>query len=170
MSRFFRPGNPIPYDGRVSPEQVAELESRFSRTFPVDYRAFLIDYPFAKDQRELTANPQTLAAENQPPQSALAYGLKWSDRLWWVGDDGCGGFYFIDCAEEPTRIYYWDHESGPPDLEEREDLSPRSIEEAVADIRQLIADLAENRQRRLHQIANRRWWQFWVPKRPPTGC
>src|SRR5690606_10653987 len=130
-------------------------------------RDLLIHYPFPEDRAELTADFQTLRREDETALIPRSWGLPWTENLWWVGEDGAGGFFFIDCAESPTRIYHWDHADAAVDCADRESMSPRSVLEAVEDIRQADRDDEAWRQHRLEQIANRRWWQFWIPKRPP---
>ncbi len=152
----------------MNDEQIANLESEFGIRFPVEYRDNLHAYAFAGDTEEFTADVSVLSECNHGIRAEPPWGFQWEDRFWWVGGDGSGGLFFINCQDEPCRVYYLDHENPAESFADQSCLKPRLLTEFISDLRQAESEWEEVRQRLLKRIAERRWWQFWIPKLPPA--
>lgn len=132
-----------------------------------DYRDILLTYPFAGSIEELTANVSVLSDFNHSLRGESPWGFPWEAQFWWVGGDGSGGLFFINCKEEPCRIYYLDHEDPAESFTDQPRLKPRLLTEFICELFEVESEFEQERQRRVKRIAERRWWQFWIPKSPP---
>ncbi|MEM1028575.1 MAG: hypothetical protein AAGJ38_10870, partial [Planctomycetota bacterium] len=108
-------------------EDVDVIEDQFEVKLPSDYRIFLVDYPFATDNEELTANLEELVKTNLGLRNDKPWGFSWERRFWWCGSDGSGGIYFLDCNQNDSMIYYLDHENPADVIQDQEKLKPRSL-------------------------------------------
>jgi hypothetical protein len=106
---------------------------------------------------------------NRGCRAESPWGFSWDHHVWWVGGDGSGGLYFINCRDNAScHIYYLDHGDPAEDFDEQARLKPRLLSECVRDLEQSEAEFEHDRIRLLQRIADRQWWQFWIPSSPPV--
>jgi len=144
------------------------LEAEFKVIFPVAYRSAVTDaYPFAAATEELDTDAASLRRSNQGCRTEDPWGFPWKQNYWCIGGDGAGGFYFIDTQQSDSTVYYCDHEDMPTSIEDIEHISVTSFQEFIDDIKQLEQDMARWDEEMRERVANRKWWQFWIPRQCP---
>lgn len=164
----------------MTPEQVSNLEQMFDVHFPDAYRSALIDCPLRPDSEEFVSNYDDVVESNKAFRAEDVWQFPWLDHLWWIGGDGAGGFYFISCLDADCVVYYFDHENCAKSFADRDRLSSCTLAEYIEtemedekEFReyeeQLIAERAHKRERLEEQIANRKFWQFWIPQKLPKS-
>jgi hypothetical protein len=148
-------------------QAITELEQRFHVALPAPYRAALIESAAKFASEEFCTNADDLAISNDGCRKNGVWGLPWPNNFWWVGDDGCGGLYFINCDEPDGHVYYFDHEDAPNSFDEIEKLKFKSLAAFLVSIEEGERQFENDCEVLLEKIRNRKWWQFWVPRTPP---
>lgn len=164
----------------LTSKQVAQLENIFEIRLPDAYRDALIQCPIAADSESFVNRFDDLVEFNKYFREANPWPFPWLDHFWWIGGDGCGGFHFLSCQDGEATVYYFVHDEPAKSFDDRERLRPDSLTNYIAgevdaenECReyevQLVAERALKRQCVEQQIANRKWWQFWIPKSLPRS-
>ncbi len=149
-------------------DEASMLEREFGVVFPDAYRRAIIDsYPFNDATEELDTDAGSLRALNVGYRRENPWGFPWQAQFWSIGGDGAGGFYFIDTRQRDSTIYYCDHEDMPESFDDHDRLYVRSFPEFIDDIQQLEKKMEKWESERKEQIANRKWWQFWISRQCP---
>ncbi len=149
-------------------DEATKLEIDFGVTFPVAYREAITDgYPFADTVEELDADAESLRSSNKGCRNDAPWGFPWKLQYWCIGGDGAGGFYFIDTLQDDSTVYYCDHEDMPDSINDPDRISGISFQEFIENVRQLEEDFENWERQMCERVANRKWWQFWVPREWP---
>ena len=149
-------------------EQTSILEREFSVILPADYVSAVTDsYPFAEPSYQLETDFESLRRDNLGSREDHPWGFPWSDDYWMIGDDGAGGFYFINTADGSTTVYYCDHEDMPSSIDDTDHIHVSSFSDFIAEGIEMDEWAAEQDRKMNEKVASRRWWQFWVPKTWP---
>lgn len=98
---------------RPTPIDVDDLETRLEAGIPFEYREYVrTQTPSGLEQQGF--DPKTLLILNLELESLEHYdGV---DRRFFLNGDGCGNYYFVDLAGDPTRVLLWAHD--PPGIED----------------------------------------------------
>lgn len=155
----------------MNTQDIAVLEEQFKITLPEDYASVVTGEVAAQlSAMALEVDPAILREANENHRKDCPWGFAWRDSFWWIGEDGAGGFYFIDTEEKTSTVYYFDHESSPLTFDDREPFYPSDIGNHVSDEVEIEAEMKVHDRRMALRVAERKWWQFWVPKVwPPTN-
>ncbi len=111
---------------------VVSLETQFGVRFPAAYRAALQSPDLDPASEELCIIKAELIRSNEALLQFAPPDLGWSQSHWWLGADGSGGFYFIDCNDPSSTVLYYDHEVPPESPNDIERLKPRSFDSFLA--------------------------------------
>jgi len=149
-------------------DEATKLERDFGVTFPTEYRDAITDrYPFADETVELDDDAESLRTSNEQCRGEAPWGFPWEPHYWCIGGDGAGGFYFVNTLQDEATVYYCDHEDMPESIIDLDRIGVHSFREFVEDIKQREKDVAAWERERRERVENRRWWQFWIPRRWP---
>jgi len=126
----------------------------------------LVDEFAERDVAEVEPSTTVLRDLNENCRKNGTCECEWQDSFWAIGGDGEGGIYFFDSTEDNSHIYYIDHEYPPYEIEGRgRPLLPNELRgeiyEGIRAVEEYCRELRE-------KIANRKWWQFWIPRRIPA--
>lgn len=124
-------------------------------------------YPFDGLREELMNSESHLRENNTAFRNQDRWGFRWEDRFWWIGGDGAGGVYFINTEEETSDVYYCDHEDPAKDFDDGDRLFSSDIGSHLSDIVELEQEMERHDAQMKVSVANRRWWQFWIPRSWP---
>jgi hypothetical protein len=136
------------------------IEQKFGLTLPDWYRRWVLDYPFAEPDDALYHDETSIVRANDELRRDGWFGFPWPREFFVIGDTGCGDSYFIVPSTADKRIFIADHEGGPAPSPEKLDemVQAETIEEHIAQTRQVIQEVAQIAERR----RNKKWWQFWI--------
>ena len=152
----------------MTSDEANQLEREFNIIFPAWYRAAVTDhFPFEQPGEEFTNVVEDLRISNQGCRKSDPWGFKWQDHFWWIGDDGSGGFYFIDTSESDSTIYSFDHEAPARSMNDREKLVPQTFDDFVNEVLSAEEDFARWEIAMRAKVAARKWWQIWIPREWP---
>lgn len=150
-------------------DEAARLELDFNIRFPAVYRNAITDAcPFSRHTEELDTEFKSLQQTNQEFRQEDPWGFPWQPHYWCIGGDGSGGFYFIDTQQDDATVYYCDHEAMPESIDDVDSISVKSFEEFIDDVLQLELDFQQWNAEMKQRVANRKWWQFWIPRQWPS--
>jgi len=154
----------------MTPEDIANLQRDFGLSFPEDYiRAVTGEVAQSLKAYSLEVAESEVREANSNFRKECPWDFAWEKHFWWIGEDGAGGFYFIDTMESPCRVYYFDHESSPLDFTDRSEFYPSDIGNHLSDAIELEAEGNAYDERMKDGVQQRKWWQFWIPRsRPPN--
>ena len=113
---------------------VTALEAQFGLAFPSAYRAALQSLDLDPASEELCSIQAELIRSNVGLRQFAPPELGWSQSHWWLGGDGSGGFYFINCNDPTTTVLYYDHEVPPKSPNDIDRLKPRSFDTFLASV------------------------------------
>ena len=152
----------------MNQSEIDRLQSEFNLRLPDDYVRALRNYPLQESAEELLDSYDMLQEYNSEIRKNGFWGVDVPNSFWLIGLDGMGGGDFIKCDAAETYVYTFDHATPPKDMSDEGQLSPYPFADHV---QSLINDEEEFRtgeslrQSRFEEaVANRKWWQFWVPK------
>ena len=149
-------------------DEASQLEAEFGIAFPRLYRDAITDtYPFSESTEELDTDAGSLRRSNQGCRKENPWGFPWRTNYWCIGGDGAGGFYFIDTHQDDSTVYYCDHEDMPSSIEDVDHISITPFPEFVDDVQQLERDMEKWEEDMKVRVANRKWWQIWIPRQWP---
>jgi hypothetical protein len=152
----------------VTNEAASALEKDFALTFPAAYRNAVTDaYPFSRPTEELDTEATALRTSNRECRQTAPWGFLWKPHYWRIGGDGAGGFYFIDSQNDDSTVYFCDHEDMPASIEDLEHIDVTPFPEFIENVRQLEKDVEKREQDLKERVANRKWWELWVPRQWP---
>lgn len=144
---------------------LAHLEAELGIRLHEDYRKLLLEYPFKEDVWELMDDPTALLEENISLREADRWGFRWEEYFFWIGNDGLGGFYFLNCRDAHCTVYYLDHGTPAKTIDNHDLLVPCPLREFVDDCKKGEAEFERYEAERQQRMESRQWWQFWIPKR-----
>ena len=148
--------------------EVILLEAEFGVHFPSSYRRALTDlHPFTSPTRELDSDPVSLKLSNTAFRKTAPYGFPWQPAYWCIGDDGAGGFYFVNTSQDDSTVFYCDHEDMPESMDDEERLGVRPFAEFIQEVLYRKEQMRQWEEEMKSRVANRRWWQFWIPRQWP---
>jgi len=154
----------------VTEQEATDLESEFGVRFPRGYRKAVTDgYPFSIPSEELSDDAESLRIFNTDCREEDPWGFPWRPDYWMTGGDGLGGFYFIDTREPDSRVFYCDHENMPSSMEDTERIAVLPFSEFLDEIAAVQEEMALWENDWQQRVANRRWWQFWIPRQWPPN-
>ena len=87
-------------------------------------------------------------------------------KFWVIGGDGSGGIYFINSMYS-DKIFYIDHDDAPSDFND-EKLKSTSWELMKRKSLEGWNGMVNERETLENKIKDRKWFQFWVPKKLPV--
>ena len=92
------------------------IESELKLSLPPSYRSFVLSFPeevaVAAGDFELIADASRLLALNKDLRKMPFYqGRPWPDRLFAIGENGCGDYYFLDLRDSYGAVMFVDHET-----------------------------------------------------------
>ena len=149
-------------------DEASKLEQDFGVTFPAVYRDAITDaYPFSDATEELDIDAESLRQSNEGCRKEDPWGFPWRPHYWCIGGDGAGGFYFINTQQNDAAVYYCDHEDPPKSIDDRDRISVTSFDEFIDDLRRQEKDMEGWEEEMKERVANRKWWQFWIPRQWP---
>jgi hypothetical protein len=149
-------------------DEASQLEAEFGIVFPQVYREAITDsYPFSEATEELDTDAGSLRQSNQECRRENPWGFPWRTTYWCIGGDGAGGFYFIDTKQDDSTVYYCDHEDMPSSIEDVDHISITPFSEFIEEVKQLEKDMVKWEEEMKTKVANRKWWQFWIPRQWP---
>jgi hypothetical protein len=149
----------------MNQDNAATLESEFGIHFPSAYRhAITYSYPFTDETEELNRDPTCLRSSNAEFRSTPPWGFPWRPEYWCIGDDGTGGFYFIDTSKDDSTVYYCDHEDMPDPIDDVEQLYATPFAEFIQKVLDSNEHMKQWEEEMKDRVARRRWWQFWIPR------
>jgi|GEM_PF-3558265 len=152
----------------MTQDEASQLEADFGVTFPAAYRdAVKNAYPFTDATEELDTDAESLRKSNKRCREEDPWGFPWKPHYWCIGGDGAGGFYFINTQQDDSTVYFCDHEDMAASIEDLDHISVMSFSEFVAYIQQLEKDVEKWDEEMQERVANRKWWQFWIPRQWP---
>ena len=152
----------------MTQDEASQLEAEFEITFPAAYRGAVTNgYPFCAATEELDTDAESLRLSNQGCRESDPWGFPWRKNYWCIGGDGAGGFYFIDTQQGDSTVYYCDHEDMPTAIDDIDRISVISFQEFIGEVRQLEKDMAKWDEEMKERVANRKWWQVWIPRQWP---
>ena len=132
------------------------------------YRGAVTDaYPFSGATEELDTSAASLRKSNEGCREEDPWEFPWKPNYWCIGGDGAGGFYFIDTDQDDSTVYFCDHEDMPTSIEDLDRISVTTFQEFVDDVQRLEEDLEKWDEEMKESVANRKWWQFWIPRQWP---
>jgi hypothetical protein len=111
---------------------IAELEARIGLKFPTGYRNALLSCGIDPSSEEFCRIPAELIRSNDGLREFAPPELGWSGNHWWIGDDGSGGFHFLDLTDPESTVLYYDHEVPPEHPNDRERLKPQTLDAFLA--------------------------------------
>ena len=151
-------------------QDIAALEEKFGVKLPRDYiRVITGEVAQNLAAVALEINPAIVGEANEAHRQDCPWDFEWDPSFWWIGEDNAGGFYFLDTAEDTSTVYYFDHESSPISFRDRDPFFPSDIGNHVSDEVEAEAYREKHDNLMLQRVADRRWWQFWIPITwPPT--
>ena len=156
------------YPQKMTRKQASILERKFSVVLPADYVSAVTEsYPFAEQSHQLDTDFESLRRDNLGSREDNRGGFPWRDSYWMIGDDGSGGFYFINTTDSATTVYYCDHEDMPTSIEDTDRIHVSSLSDFIAEGIEMEEWAAEQNRKMTEKVASRRWWQFWIPKAWP---
>lgn len=147
--------------------EVDKLARQFNVVFPAWYKQSLIDLYEDDYQEEFVTEYEGLRETNSNIEKHGAWGFRWDPTFWAIGGDGRGGIYFIDTASADETVYYLDHDCPPHDIEDTDKLNTFTADQIHAEIKELNLELAIDEERLRKKVAERKWWQFWIPRKLP---
>ncbi|MGI9242270.1 MAG: hypothetical protein ACR2RV_15840 [Verrucomicrobiales bacterium] len=148
--------------------EAAALEAEFGVAFPPAYLdAITVGYPLSVPTEGLDTDAVRLSRANQECRDEDPWGFPWEANYWRVGGDGAGGFYFIDTQEDRATVYFCDHEDIPSSIGDLQRISVTPFDEFIGDLEQLEKDMEKWDEEMREAVANRKWWQFWIPRQWP---
>lgn len=151
-------------------EAIEMMEEVTGVRLPEGYRRLLADEADrVGSDGEVTRDAAVLVRMNQEFREDCPYGFRWEDGFWWMGDDGAGGFYFIDLRGGGSRVYYVDHENAAESIDDEARISAWDFEAFVAEVRENDERTARMDAEIRAMVAGRKWWQFWIPKEWPPA-
>ena len=97
-------------------EDVDRIESELNIKVPNAYRDLVTNYPeefyeWGADY-DLSDSPDRVVEINREVRTEPFYGLKWPDRYFAIGENGCGDYYCLDLQGDFTGVIFFDHEVG----------------------------------------------------------
>lgn len=99
----------------LEPEDIDQIERELRLRIPSFLRAWMRANPFEgfiDEPDALTFLRDALIADNVRLRRNGYYGREWPSHLFWIGNDGGGGAYFVESGREKDRIYYYDWNEG----------------------------------------------------------
>lgn len=92
------------------------IESELKLSLPPSYRSFMLSLPdevaTAAGDFELYADASRLLTLNKDLRKTPFYqGRPWPDRLFAIGENGCGDYYFLDLKDTCGAVMFVDHET-----------------------------------------------------------
>ena len=151
-------------------DEAAALQNDYGLKFPAAYlRAITDSYPFTEPKEELWDEPHLLRESNDYFRKEKPWGFAWEPHFWKIGGDGGGGFYFINSRETANDVYYVDHEAPARNIEDSENLSVTSFQEFIGEVFELEKEMQKFESEMTQSAANRKWWQFWIPRQWPPA-
>jgi hypothetical protein len=92
------------------------IESELKLSLPPSFRNFVLSFPdelaAAAGDFEFYADASRLLTLNKELRKTPFYqGRPWPDRLFAVGENGCGDYYFLDLKDEYGVVMFVDHET-----------------------------------------------------------
>jgi hypothetical protein len=149
--------------------EIDRLQTEFDIEFPDDYARVLRAYPLHEPTEELLESYDMLRESNAEIRKEGFWGVDVPNSFWLIGLDGMGGGDFINCDGAQTYVYIFDHATPPKDMSDMGQLRPRPfaehIQALIADEEEFRAEEVLRRSRLEQAVAERKWWQFWVPKK-----
>lgn len=155
----------------MNPHEIARIERHFHLSLPEGYVRVIGGSTARRlGAMALETDASRLKEANEGHRRDCPWGFEWRSSFWWIGEDGAGGFYFIDTAEGSSTVYYFDCESSPLRFKDRSLFSPSEIDRHVASEEEMESEMLRRDEAMTSRVSRRRWWQFWLPKAwPPTG-
>jgi len=92
------------------------IESELKLSLPPSYSAFVLSFPedvaLAVGDFECFADASRLLTLNKELRRMPFYqGRPWPDRLFAIGENGCGDYYFLDLKDSFGAVMFVDHET-----------------------------------------------------------
>ncbi len=151
----------------MSLKELEQLEAEFKLTLPKEYKKALLQPFISKNNLEFELDLAELRRNNLEFRDTDPWEFPWSDQFWWIGADGAGGFYFIDCKHSECEVLYFDHEAPAENIQDREQLHPQSLEDFFTYLKESELEAERYKENLLNKINNRKWWQIWIPRKLP---
>ena len=145
-------------------DEAAELEREFGVVFPAAYRVAITRVSPQIDSEAFVTSAESLRYLNRGYRDNDPLRFPWKPHYWCIGEDGAGGFYFINTNESDSKVFYCDHEDVPSSIDDTDRMAKRSFEDYLQDIEQQEKEYHEWNTAMTNRTRNRRWWQFWVPR------
>ena len=145
------------------------LEGEFGVRLPDEYREIMQNHPMPNSDTatwDLCDSPEELRRINRELREEGFFGGRWESSWWAIGSDGLGNHHFILTAPYDGRVYFADHE-GTHDPSDPQTEPYPSFEAFIQMLREIEEEAEKEASRLDEKIRNRRWWQFWIPRRNP---
>jgi hypothetical protein len=144
----------------MTPEAFNRIEQAFGVTLPDWYRRQIVEYPFVEPDDALYPDEESIVRANQELRRDGWFRFPWPREFFIIGDDGCGGYYFIVPSAGNKRIFIADHEGGPAPSFDKLDkmVQSETIEKYISETLGFIRECEKMDERR----RNKKWWQFWI--------
>ena len=140
--------------------QLDRVERELGIRLPNDYRAMVLTYPAelgpSGPDYELLDDPEQLIKINLLFREQGFFGMPWPARFFSFGGDGNGNEYYLDLRQEPSPVYFADHE-GTMYSEQWPSLAAW-LEERIRE----QSEWEEDERVRAARNAGKRWWKFWI--------
>lgn len=147
-------------------QDLAKLETELDLTLPAAYRALMLEHPGFFRHYELCDHVDPLLYDNRFLREDGFFGENWPKTFYALGNDGSGNVYFITTEPFDGNVYFADHEGGPGPNELEAAKRHDSLAGFVDSLRNQHDIILADARKMNEQIANRKWWQFWIPTAP----
>ena len=148
--------------------ELDQLEENLKITLPEEYKRIALDNPFVglnSADYELCDDFTAVLGENRYARDHGFFRQVWPPDWFIVGTDGCGNDYFITTTPFDGHVYFANYEDQLHTDDVNENSFHSSFEEFMNDLRSAEREIKEEERRSEIRSAQRKWWQFWIPKR-----
>jgi hypothetical protein len=92
------------------------IESDLGLSLPPSYRSFVLSFPdelaaAAGDFEFYSDASRLLTLNKELRKTPFFQGRPWPDRLFAIGENGCGDYYFLDLKDSYGAVMFVDHET-----------------------------------------------------------